>query len=705
MDKSGAIIGLLSLFGLLAVIFLAVHVRSGTMNIPTVLDYDPWWFFRHAREIVDNGYKIPKWDILSYYPPGRPTEPFQGWPYTIAYMYKIVHGISPTTTLTDVAKMSPLVMVGMTVIVSYLFGILIFKSPVSGLALGLFVTLAPTFISVSMGGYSDSDALEVFYTILTFLAYFLLIKHAHKKWKALPFYLFAIISNILFIFNWGGGWLPSIIMTVAIPGMFFYRMFENAVHQRRFELNWKQALHETKPVAVPLLITISIINILGLILGFTTMFHTLFGGLGFTGIAGEPLIVNISVAELQKISIFTRQGFLAVAERAGMLPTMLTFFALIPLLVYKFYKKQKITFFEISIIIWTLITFYLISTGIRFSLFFSIATSLVGAYVLANGFELLKNKNTLLTASVYAVLIIFLVIFISNGIKIGDASTGLAVDKNWYDALDWLKANADKDSLVSTWWDPGHIIAGYTGLKVHADGAHCGTCVPYNHNVRIRDMGRILSTDNETESIGIIKKYTHLTDDQCREAREKFGDSMSKDACKDIKEVYVIASSDLIGKYFWLSCFGSFDMERWNGGIRDPGQLCQGKNFIQLPYVATDASSGMPVYSNNFMTVTLLQNNTDLLAVFNVPAQGIRNALVKDVVFYQNGVEHTSHSTSSTALDGMVWIDPSFRAMIFMDASVRDSVFTKMFFFNGKGLNNFDLVFSNPEVKIYKAKI
>ncbi len=704
MDRSKALIGLASLLGLIVVVFLAIYVRSGTLDSPTVLDYDPWWFFRHAETIVENDYNVPEWDTLSYYPPGRPTEPFQGWPYTIAYLYKIINGVSPATTLVDIAKISPLIMAGLTVVVSFLFGIFIFKNWIAGLALGLFATLAPTFIGVSMAGYSDSDALAVFYTILTFFSFFLLIQHAHKKWKSLPFYLFAIISNLLFIFNWGGGWLPSIIMTVAIPAIFFYRIFENAVHQRKLEFNWKHAFHETKPIAVPLLITIAAINVIGFMLGFTTMFHTLLGGLGFTGIAGEPLIVNISVAELQRINIFTKQGFLTIADRIGMLPTMLTFFTLFPLLVYKFYKRQKITFFEISIVIWTLITFYLISTGVRFALFFSIATSLVAAYVLANLSELLKNRNMLLTSSIYGVLLIFLVIFISTGMKVGYASGGLSVSNNWYDALDWLKTNADKDSLVSTWWDPGHIIAGYTGLKVHADGAHCGVCTPYNHNVRIRDMGRLMSTNNESESIQILKKYIHLTDEQCNTAREKFGDKMPAEACKDTKEVYVLATNDLIGKYFWMSCFGSFNMERWKSGIRDVNQLCQGRNFIQIPFTNTD-NSGLPIYSNDFMTVTLLQNNTDLLSVINVPSQGVRNVLVSDVVFYQNGLEQTSHASTSNSFDGMIWIDPSFRAIIFMDSSVRDSVFTKMFFFNGRGLNDFELVFSNQEVKIYKAKI
>jgi hypothetical protein len=46
-----------------------------------------------------------------------------------------------------------------------------------------------------------------------------------------------------------------------------------------------------------------------------------------------------------------------------------------------------------------------------------------------------------------------------------------------------------------------------------------------------------------------------------------------------------------------------------------------------------------------------------------------------------------------------------------MDSRVRDALFTNMFFFNGQGvtelnipkLKNFELVYSNPEIKIFKV--
>ncbi|MBU5537492.1 MAG: STT3 domain-containing protein [Candidatus Aenigmatarchaeota archaeon] len=687
-------------------VYLSIYVRLGTINSPTVLDFDPWYFYRYAQDIIKNNYKLPEWDILTYYPPGRPVQLNQGWPYTIALLYKGIQNFSPSITLTDVAKISPLIMIGLTAFVTFLFGILIFRNYIAGIALALFSTLTPTLIGVSMAGYNDTDVVVVFYTFLSLLSYFLLIENWNKKWKAIPFYLLAIVTNLIFVFNWGAGWLPSILLLVTLPSFFVYKIFEDILHQKRLKFNWKYAFNETKPIALPLLIVFLVINIVGYFLGFLTMFHSLLGGLGFTGIAGEPLIVNISVAELQKINIFTKEGFLSVANRVGLLPTMLTFFGTPLWFLYKFYKKQKITLLEIFIIVWTLISFYLISKGVRFSLLFSIAASTSAAYFLAKLFEFLKNKNQMLIASISGVLFVFIIIFITDAIKIGLASTGTLISQNWYNALDWLKENADKDSLIATWWDPGHIITGYTGLKVHADGAHCGPglCIPYNHNIRIRDMGRIFSTNNESESIQILKKYTHLTNEQCNEVKRTFGNIVPEDACKDVTEVYVLATSDLIGKYFWMSCFGNFNMERWKAGNRNPSQLCEGRNFIQIPFSNFDRS-GLPVYSNEFMTVTLVQNDTKILAVINVPSQGIRNALISDVVYYLNGVEQRSHVNTTNLIDGMIWIDPSFRLILFMDQKVRDSLFTKMFFFDGRDLNNFELVYSNPEVKIYKAKI
>jgi len=97
-----------SLLLMVAIAYLSAIIRMPTMSSPTVLDYDPFWHYRHAKEIVDNNMRVPKWDLLSFYPPGRPTERAEGWNYAIAIFFKIFQFFNPNVSFVYVAKLSSL---------------------------------------------------------------------------------------------------------------------------------------------------------------------------------------------------------------------------------------------------------------------------------------------------------------------------------------------------------------------------------------------------------------------------------------------------------------------------------------------------------------------------------------------------------------------------------------------------------------------
>jgi dolichyl-diphosphooligosaccharide--protein glycosyltransferase len=684
---------LIIFLALVFIIYLSVSTRLGPINSPTVLDYDPWWQYRHAKDILENNLKVPKWDMLSFYPPGRPMEPFQGWPYTIIIFYKILQLFYPAVTLMKAAILSPLIMAALTPIPAFFLGRHLTNN-IGGLAVALFSTLTPTFLGVSTAGYSDTDAVVVFYSFLCTLSVFLALKK-----KSIPFYIFAILANLAFAYNWGAGWLILLMFIVFIPTLAVFRVIEQIIHQKKLLFNIVEIKEEMKTLLLPLLIVLIVTNILGYYFGLGSALHSFLGGLAFTGLAGQPLIVNISVAELQLVNIFSREGFLSVAGRVGLLPTIFTLLGLPLLVFFKIYRKEKINFAEIFLFLWASITFYLILRGVRFSLLFSTAAAVSAGYVIGNLYSYLRNRNPTIFATVFGFILLLSLAFISDAIQFGYATGGMQISKNWYDMLDWLKENADKDALIATWWDPGHIIAGYTGLKVHADGAHCppNACIPYNHNIRIQDMGRIFSTNDEEESVKILKKYMNLTPEQCQQAKEWLKD-MPDDACKPVSEIYLIASSDLIGKYFWMSCFGSFDWKVWSesNGKR---WKCDGRNFLQLQ-LSQQTAEGL-VYGG---IITLTAKENKLIPIINVPEQGIRNAIIKEIVFFQNGQEQRlNYGNLTNTVDGLLWVDPSFRMVIFMDPTIRDSVFTKLFFWNGQGLKHFQLVFSNPEIRLFKV--
>ena len=71
-------------------------------------------------------------------------------------------------------------------------------------------------------------------------------------------------------------------------------------------------------------------------------------------------------------------------------------------------------------------------------------------------------------------------------------------------------------------------------------------------------------------------------------------------------------------------------------------------------------------------------------------------------IYYENGQEFRYNYTEANMIDGTVWVDPSYGTAIFMDSFLQDSVFTRMFFYYGEGLDNFELVYQNAEIRLFK---
>jgi hypothetical protein len=693
--------------------------KSRTLNNPKIiLDYDPWFQYRHAEGILKNNLKIPEWDLLSFFPPGRPF-PYNGWQYTMIFFYKLMDIFSPTTFM-RAGILAPAIMTALACIPAFLLGKRLINEW-GGIFTAIFATLKPTFIGVSMAGYSDTDVVVVFYTFLSIYSIFLALKK-----RKIPYYVFALLVNILFVYNWWFGWYISFFFLLFIPSYFVYRIFEDFFYNKKIDL--VETWENVKSVILPLFIFILALNIFGILLRFGNTFEFVKLGLGFTGGSGGN-IVNVSVAELQPISILTKSGFMSVAGRVGIGPMLLFLIGLPLLVIYKIYQKKKIDPVEIFLFMWSVLTFYLILHGVRFSLLFSCAVAAAAGYVIGNLVKLLKTDIVGIT--VFAIIGFITLNFISNGLAYANQARGMEVSQNWVDMLDWLNDNADSDAIVSTWWDPGHIIAGYTGLRVHGDGAHCGVeeCIPYPHDTRIQDMGRIMSTTNETEALDLLEKYMDLSDEECEHVKEKYGDKVPEEACEPASEMYFIASSDLIGKFTWMNYFGGFrapissseDFQR-NPGVccpstpkTEPGQMScgefadQGRGvWVWCPWIFSfqgqqQDQQGNPVFVYDYsgLKMTIVQRGEELIPIYN------NKYVINNFVFYNQGQEQRANLSNSTVglqkIDGMVWVDPNFQNLIYFAPSLKNSIFTETFFFDGRNLEHFELVFSNSEIKLFKV--
>lgn len=717
---------------LVGIIAIAIALRLTSADFTRISDYDPWWFFRHTEEILNNNLVPPKWDSLSYYPPGRPVDYYEGWSWTNAVAYLAAKVFLPNISLTRFAGLFIAVFAGLCAIPAYFVGKYV-TNKWGGLVTALFGAVTVIFITRSLAGYIAADAADVMYTFIVVLG----TLYAMDTWKDFSFsslrtkkgtkYLFSLLITVfaywLFALNFNNSWYVYYIFVAFIPLFVIFKILEAVISKKPIQIG--SILKEHKGM----FLAIILIGVVGEIVTLATSgwpFNTVdpIRGIltGFNFISGQALLVNISIAELQPLNVFTSAGFLQLIQSTGLVPILLGLFGLPLMTVYKLLAKKEIHVAEYFTIVWLILAFWLITRGIRLALLFSLATAAASGFVVGNLVTMIRNrKNILLFSTIIGLLLFGLIWHISDNIQASiSAAQGYDIGQNWVDALNWIKNNTDPKSLVVTWWDPGHIITGLTGHPVMADGAHCTpeSCIPYNHNIRIQDMGFAFSTSNENDSLQVLQKYEQLTPQQCQLARQTFGNTMPSDACDKVPEMYLIASSDLIGKYYWLSYFGSC-LNKY--GLKT-GQSCytmspldfkslvdgmaaqnpQDYNFIQLSLsnYGVDQQGNIGAYYYGGGAITIAIRNNSLVPVLN------NKYIAREIIYFQSdGTQVRNTFNTTETVDGTVWVDSTRQIAIFMSPNIRNSVFTDLYFFDGQGLKNFQLVFSNGEVKIFKVKL
>ncbi len=306
--------------------------------------------------------------------------------------------------------------------------------------------------------------------------------------------------------------------------------------------------------------------------------------------------------------------------------------------------------------------------------------------------------SIILRSTVGALIVMAILSAISSGFSLS-SQLGPSVNGNWYNAMMWIKNNTPMDAIVTYWWDQGHWITGIAERGAYADGAHCPptSCKPYPLNTRIVDVGKVLTTNDETLALSILSKYMNFTEAQCELNKKAFGDLVP---CKSPSEMYFLAASDLISKYPWPSYFGSL----WPTYSGDGKQ----QQFFQIQLQPLKDNSGQIVgyydqclrfdASNNCQTFNFLtiEQGGKLTTIYQ------NRNFVKNTGYFSNG-EQKSDVYENSTLDGTFWIDPSYAFAFYMTPEVENSIFTRLYFHDGKGLEHFRQVYSNGEVKIYKV--
>jgi len=320
----------------------------------------------------------------------------------------------------------------------------------------------------------------------------------------------------------------------------------------------------------------------------------------------------------------------------------------------------------------------------------------------------MTRVRPILSFVVFLVIVTVLFYFyISPSSSIARGS-GTVLSDNWWEGLNWIKNNTAECATIATYWDPGHFITGIARRPVVFDGAsqgatrtltlpgnateeeiqaaavipqyraervrENGTEVTKVTTARIQDIATTLYTADEDTALRILSKYRNPGCD----------------------EMYYIASSDLIGKSVWWSYFATWTpVEKgvqYNYAILS---LSQQRDI--------DLNTRLYIYPiSTDQSILLVDANSTLTPLFQ---QGnLAPVRVERIVYFLPDGSGISRDVPDAEVKGLVWVDPSRQVVVFAPPQIADSLFTRLFFMNGQGLEHFQLVGNwGGELKLFRV--
>ncbi len=303
---------------------------------------------------------------------------------------------------------------------------------------------------------------------------------------------------------------------------------------------------------------------------------------------------------------------------------------------------------------------------IRLMFVLGILFSLFSAYLIAELIHraqrskfLRQKRKELGILNVFDMGIGFVIAFIllANILNAHSISTNLgpSFNSNWAQAMDFLREKTEPNATVLSWWDFGYWFETMGNRSSNLDGGN----------------------NYASRNIPTAQFFTGMMN----ETQQKFFlEMMGTD--------YVLVDASMVGKYAAMSKIANFGrkVEAYMTFVYKNAYRQNDK--IALVYSAGPYSVWVPVDNNGSLAGKVLL----------VTPQG--EAYIKYLCNSQNIFELET-SNDKPVVDGCVLI--SRRYLLYATKDMMESVFHKLWFMDGKGIDYLYKVFDNGEVKIYKV--
>jgi len=518
-------------------------------------EFDPYYQYYMARWVVDRGWRgFIEWfhwgiDRHFWYPYGRniSRSSLPGVAFAGAFAYLLLKSFGIKTNLMEVCCVVPAVMGALTTIFLFLLGSAI-TSDIAGLISALIIALNYAYISRTIAGFFDDEAISI---PLLILGLFLFVKAFKSRKRYLP--LWAILSGLVLsyvVYTWGASTYMINLLALYVFLAFLLRkedrklvasylilmsvitLFIVALPKRGFHY-----LTTVNYYLVWLTIVLSLLYLFGgrkvsenmykitsailviVIIGAVTLFVTR----KFYGLSSRYLSV-LDPFLRSKIPLVASVGEHRVPTWASL---FLDFQAALILAFFELYfDVRSLSKENLLAITYFVTSFYAACSMVRLAVLSAPAIALLagmGSYrlfketfvLLSEKFKKTKKETVRKEHAALTIVLLFIMLalpailpyissysaspalIISSSLPVSRAYNYELLD--WLSALEWIRNNVPPDAVIVSWWDYGYWIS-VMGNR---------TSVCDNGTINATQI-RLVATaflSNETVALRILKKF------------------------------------------------------------------------------------------------------------------------------------------------------------------------------------------------------
>jgi dolichyl-diphosphooligosaccharide--protein glycosyltransferase len=753
---------------------------------------DSYYNLRMTQDYLDHGYlgdtilNGTEWDLHSSFPPGQSAEYTPLIVYFTAFTYKFVNLFTHVPLNAVAIWIAPFI-ASLAVIPAYLL-VRRITNDYGGITAGLLVGLAPAYFAHTFAGFFDTDQFNMIIPLLVVM-FFIYSMLANTMKSRTIYAALAGFVMLLFTLAWSG-WYYIYYLVVATSVIYLLIskfLLNNKTNKPTDYFKGKLGWFNDKPDLFTLIVfLIASLLLMTLSIGVSGIITGILSPVGASQIQSAVQSttypnVYVSVSELQIPSVSE-----VINGVGGYIPFFFGIFGLIALfwnLKTREVKEEKpkkprkprrrgrssrrkaeekevetetkvikpdqipqktnYVFYCVFFTLWLLVTTYAMTKGVRFIEDFALPITLTAGIFVGLLFGFVKGRIPNISYQKVIMAVIIIAVAFSPVITAyGISSTVVpGTDDSMVSSLQWIGNNTANNTVITSWWDFGHLFTYEANRPVTFDGSS-------QNSPRAYWVGKALLTTNETLSVGILRmlassgdlapltldNYTNNSGLSAEILSNTLGVNKTQ-AMSIMTTQYnltqaqaqtivqythpdnptpdvLITSSDMVQKAGWWSYFGSWNFTTNNGSnyqylasemnstTVNNKTLLIGGNAVVAQANGTNGTSAGIVDTN---AITSNDTTTTLNEISNELETGNGSLVIQPhtlTIINNNTVTQTLVSNSSEYSILLINENGTYIGVA-MNKELENSMFTKLFFEGGAGLTHFKSLYGQPGVMVW----